>query len=155
MKRIEEPPLVIYLDRDLGASLLCFWVFCLILPAAWALWIRPVLAAVAGLGALALVGAMFLLLFRARVIAIDRDMGELRILERTVPWRTRRTQIPLHHVSIWLMRCEGGRAGIFIGQGTHPSILVQRGASAGPLRRLAERLASDLGRPLHDGPWTA
>ena len=132
--------------------MLCFWILCLVLPAGWASWERPVVAAVAGLGALLLLGGMFRLLFRARVMAIDRDLGELRILERCVPWRTHRTQIPLHQVSIWLARREGGRAGIFIGRGPQPPILVQTGTAWGPLRQLAERLASDLGRPLLEGP---
>ena len=150
VKRIERPPHVLYVERDRLGSLLCLWMACLLLPVAGSVWNQPILGILAVHVVLILGVAAFVLLFRERVIAVDRDQGELRVLERRVPWRTWRYQIALHRVRIRLQPRNAAaqvyELGVLLPDGT--LILVKRGGPLAALQRLAEQLAADAGRPL-------
>lgn len=158
MKRIERPPLVIYVERDRLGSLLFLWMSMLLAPVAWgareAVILRDILWAALVLST----GAAFVLLFRARLLAIDRDAGEVRILARAVPWRTLRIRIPLERAFVWenerrqpssvlhevCIAKDGGRPWV-----------VQSSHSREAMARLARQLAADLGRPLWEPPVAA
>jgi hypothetical protein len=150
VKRVERPPVVLYVERDRLGSFLCLWMACLLLPVAGAVWSQPILGILAVHGVVILGVGAFVLLFRARVMAIDRDLGELRVLDRRVPWRTWRYQIALHRVRIRLQPrnapAQGHELCVLLPDGA--TILVKRGGPLTALRRLAGQLAADAGRPL-------
>ncbi|HEX7898854.1 MAG TPA: hypothetical protein VF950_13910 [Planctomycetota bacterium] len=158
MKRIERPPLVLYVERDRLGSLLCLWMFCLLLPVIRAAWKAPLLntlvcslAVFAGLFA-------FVLLFRARVLAVDRDAGEVRILVRAVPWRTVRTRIPLERALVWMnerRESSGTRYEACVAESGGRPWLVRSSSSREDTARLARQLAADMGRPLWEPPVAA
>jgi hypothetical protein len=150
MRRIERTPHVIYVDRDRLGSFLCLWLLCLVAPLAWLARGMNILSVLLGSLAVLLAVAAFVLLFRERVFVIDRALGELRVLERTLPWRpARRTQIGLHDLTVWMRDHGADRYTLCVARRTEPPILLRQGRFPEPLRAWGERFAEDLGQSLH------
>lgn len=160
MRRIVEPDKILFVERNLGWSLIFFASSLIAL----------VMYAIAGdrrsdptsgelgfyalLGAIGLFLAAFWLLFRMRVFVIELDSRELTVVDRSL-LRMKRFSCPLEDVHVRMEHqklqsrtFEHGIGAIWLEieeRGRIPFLSDLRGSDA---QDLAEQLAADLGRPL-------
>jgi hypothetical protein len=164
MRRIVEPTRILFVERNLGWSLIFFASSLIAL----------VLYAVAGerrsdptseelgfyalLGAVGLFAAAFWLLFRMRLFVVELDSRELTIVERNF-LKLKKYSCPLEDVRVKMEqkrlqnRARSLEYELWVGaiwldveeKGRVPFLSDLRGADA---QHLVEQLAEDLGRPL-------
>jgi len=155
VKRVEREGRVLYVERHFGWSIalfggaLAFAIFA---------WIRPTpekkelgMALYYGIP---LAIAALLALVRARALAIDREEGELTVVDRSTFGRTARSVYSLSELSVRLVRTPpqgdfgagtGSMIWIDLSDGRSVPFRRSKGRDARPE---AARLAEDLGRPL-------
>ena len=162
MKRIESPPKIIYLDRDLGGSLLHVYLLCVVVLIAWAIRKGPHIVLWSWALALLIAVRAFVKLFQVRAFVIDPEEEDFVVIERSLLGPNQRITIPLARVEPWLVDDSTVPIGpaqvrrvTYYAVAQVPGVrtfVLASGRHREPMELLAREFAQDIGRPLLTTP---
>lgn len=154
MKRIERPPQILYVERQIALGLVCLYLAAtgvalfLFIPGIRIVWVGAL-----GFGAVGLV-----YLFHRRVLGIDRERGILVVLQEGLFQSKARATFEIKELEVWLIsrpRQPPGPAVVpqdvhegWIVRNGQPILQLRQGVDLGLVQELSEGVARDLGRPI-------
>jgi hypothetical protein len=158
VKRIERPPRVLYVERQIALGMVCLYLLAVgvglafMVPGIRIIWLGAVPFGVMGV----------VMLFHRRVFGIDRDQGLLVILQQGLLKSKARASYELKDLDVRIVTLPLQPPGpAVIRQDVHYAWVYRngeqlfqliKGQDLGMVRELAEGFARDLGRPFQIVP---